>query len=467
MAEGAGTSDELRRGTDEAPEGTDGKRPETAADDALAGGDAGADGPLAGEKGEGDAGADGDGTAEDEGDADGSPAAPESLERRAISAARGAATGAATTLRGGLSAMRDVRAASREHAGAQRRVRSMTEALEEDSRTLAHRQDVEGRYGDIVAEQSEASRRASQAMQEAQATVERLGAEASSLEDRLAKMRTAHEQELRPYRRVMETSRGRASDASQTVAEARRAVKGAEAQVKEATDGRTQGIAQANRTLDNSQERLRRVQEDLRRAQADPSAKADAVAQLQRENVAELAHVEAARAEVTNATRATQEAVEKAQMHLWTQKQSLETAQADADAAKRDYEGHKAEYDRRAAEAAAQEKELSDAVAERRAGIESAKASHDEAADAYDDAQGLLAEAEAIHATPEETERLAASIAEQQAALESAQSELEDLAHNERALRQHTRTERYILVAVLALLVVLAVLLAVAVVGPK
>ena len=171
-------------------------------------------------------------------------------------------------------------------------------------------------------------------------------------------------------------SRGRASDASQTVAEAKRAVKGAETQVKDATDARSQGIAQANRALDNSQERLRRVQDDLRRAQADPSAKADAVAQLQRENVAELAHVEAARAEVANATCQTQEAVEKAQMHLWTQRQSLETAQADAEAAKRDYEGHKAEYDRRAAEAASQEKELADAIAERKACIESAKAAH-------------------------------------------------------------------------------------------
>lgn len=390
---------------------------------------------------------------------------PEGLEHRAISAARGAASATATTLKGGLAAMRDVREASRQHAGAQKRVRSLTEALDEDRRTLAHRREVEGRYEEIVSQQTDASRQASQDMADAQATVERLDGEQTALEDRLSKMRAAHEQELRPYRRIMETSRGRASDASQTVAEAKRAVKGAEAQVKDATDARSQGIAQANRALDNSQERLRRVQDDLRRAQADPGAKADAVAQLQRENVAELAHVEAARAEVANATRQTQEAVEKAQMHLWTQRQSLETAQADAEAAKRDYEGHKAEYDRRAAEAASQEKELADAIAERKAGIESAKAAHDEAADAYDEAQGLLSEAEAIHATPEETRRLAASIADQQAALAFAQSELDSLADSERALRQHTRTQRYILTAVAILLAALIVLIAMTALG--
>lgn len=391
--------------------------------------------------------------------------APEGLERRAISAARGAASATATTLKSGLAAMKDVREASRQHAGAQKRVRSMAAGLEEDRRTLEHRLDVEGRYPQIVSDQTTASEEAARSMAQSQATVERLGAEQASLEDRLARMRTAHEQELRPYRRVMETSRGRASDASQTVAEAKRAVKGAEAQVKEATDGRSQGIAQANRTLDNSQERLRRVQDDLRRAQGDPNAKADAVAQLQRENVAELAHVEAARVEVANATRQTQEAVEKAQMHLWTQKQSLETAQADADAARRDYEGHKAEYDRRAAEAAAQEKELADAIAERKADIEAAKAAHDQAADAYDEAQGLLAEAEAIHGSPEETHRLRASIAEQEASLASAQSELDSLADSERALRQHTRTQRYILTAVAILLAALIVLLAATVLG--
>ena len=378
---------------------------------------------------------------------------PEGAERRALDAARGAAAGAASTLRGGLTAMKDVRAASRQHASAQRRVRSMAEALEEDRRTLEHRRDVEGNYDVIVSEQTAASTEAERTMARTQETVKRLESEAEELDERLAAMRRAHEQELRPYRRIMETARGRASDASQTVAEARRAVKTAESQAKEATDARAQGIAQANRNLDNSQERLRRVQEDLRRAQADPNAKADAVAKLQRESVAELAHVEAARAEVGNATRQTQETVEKAQMHLWTQKQSLETAQADADATKRDYDGHKAEYDRMAGEAAAQEKKLEDAARERREGAEAAKAEHDRAADAYDEAQGLLAEAEAIHSTPEETARLAASIGQQEAELAAAQAELEELAAGEKSLRRHTRTQRYVLVAVAAVIV--------------
>ena len=110
---------------------------------------------------------------------------PEGLEHRAISAARGAASATATTLKGGLAAMRDVREASRQHAGAQKRVRSLTEALDEDRRTLAHRQDVEGRYEQIVSQQTDASRQASQDMADAQATVERLDGEQTALEDRL------------------------------------------------------------------------------------------------------------------------------------------------------------------------------------------------------------------------------------------------------------------------------------------
>ena len=55
---------------------------------------------------------------------------PEGLEHRAISAARGAASATATTLKGGRAARRDVREASRQHASAQKRVRSLTEALD-------------------------------------------------------------------------------------------------------------------------------------------------------------------------------------------------------------------------------------------------------------------------------------------------------------------------------------------------
>lgn len=391
-----------------------------------------------------------DGTPQASGDTEvaGEAEAREGLEQQVLLAARGAASGAAGTLKGGFAAMRDVRAASRQHADAQRRVRSMTTTLEEDRAALVHRQDIEARYEDIVREKTAERDEASQTMARAQQTVEGLEAEAASQEERLAAMRAQHEQELRPYRRVMETSRGRAADAGQSVAEAKRAVKGAEAQVKEATDARTQGIAQANRSLDNSQERLRRVQEDLRRAQSTPGTKADAVAQLQRESVAELAHVEAARAEVANATRSAQEAVEKAQMHLWTQKQSLECAQADADAARRDYEAHKAEHDRLAAEATQQEKELEASARKCRDDAQAARAEHDGAADVYDDAQAQLDEAEMIRSTPEETVRLASSIAQQEADLAAAQSELTELAAGEKTLRQHTRTERYILVAV-------------------
>lgn len=404
--------------------------------------------------------AEGNAGSQDEGATDDDAVAKDAA-RGALGAARGMATGAATTLKGGLSAMRDVRAAARQHADAQRSVRALAQALEQDRAELAHRKEVEANYEGIVSDQTSTAEDAEKTMARAQARVETLTQEVADLGDRLSKMRASHEQEIRPYRRVMETSRGRAADASQTVAEARRAVKAAEGQLREATDARTQGIAQANRNLDNSQERLRRVQDDLRRAQG-AGGKADATSQLQRESVAELAHVEAARAEVAKVTRSAQEGVEKAQMHLWTQRQSLETAQADADAAKRDYEGHKAEHDEIAAKAARQEKELEEAISSRDAAIEAAKAEHDRAADAYDGAQALLAEARAIHASPEITAGLAESISTQEAELEEARGRLEELAASEKTLRRHTRSERYVLVAVTAVIVVLLVALAIA-----
>ena len=47
-----------------------------------------------------------------------------------------AASGAAETLRSGISAVRDVRAAARRHSSAKGRLRELSEALEADEATL-------------------------------------------------------------------------------------------------------------------------------------------------------------------------------------------------------------------------------------------------------------------------------------------------------------------------------------------
>ena len=74
-----------------------------------------------------------------------------------------------------------------------------------------------------------------------------------------------------------------------------------------------------------------------------------------------------------------------------------------------------------------------------------------------------LDEAEEVHATPEETERLRASIASQRSEVEAQQRVVDDLAEGERSLRVSTRGSRLALlaaaVAVVALIVAIVVFL--------
>ena len=378
-----------------------------------------------------------------------------------LDAARGAASGAAETFMSGLTAVRSVHEAARRHAGARGTLRAMLDALEEEERVLARREEVEGSYDEIVREQSQVAREAGEKVEAMRSRVDELEGEAASASKELELMRESHEREQRPYRRLAEGARGRLDDATRVVAEARRAVKTAEGQVRSATDRREQSIAAANRAVDSSQARLRRAQDELSRTREGGGS---AFAQLQNEVAAELAHVESARAEVGVATREAQAAVDAAQTHLWTQKKSLESAQREAEEARREYEAHRQEYEAMVERDRAEERSLEERIAELRTRADEAKADHDEAAERHDQAQALLDEAEDVHATPEETERLRGSVEGKRLEVSRQEGVVEGLAQAERDLRARTRRERVVFGAVivlaLALLVLAAVLLA-------
>ena len=248
------------------------------------------------------------------------------------------------------------------------------------------------------------------------------------------------------------------ADMLRTVAEAKRAVRTAEGQVKDATDRREQAISSANRALDNSKARQRKVQGELDKLLADPSAKRDAIAQVRQELAAETAHVSAAETAVTRATADAQSSVDNAQTHLWTQKQSLETAQRESDAMQAEAKERRGEYDRLRSEAEARQKKLSDKIDRHKAEIERSNRLRDNARTDASKANDLLSEAKSIHDTPQATEQLRRSIAEREQTLESQRAQVEELGRAEKELRRRTRATR------IAVLVILVVLVAVVVV---
>ena len=380
---------------------------------------------------------------------------------RAAGAAAGAARGAGRGIAAGFTALRDVRDASREHSSAKTQMEALEKDLTAKRAALEHRESIEAGYDGIVETQTaalaDAQRRAADAVDRAA----QLTRELKDLEARLAKMRADDEQALRPYKQLAESSKGRADDASRTVAEAKRAVRTAEGQVKDATDRREQAIASANRALDNSKARQRKVQGELDKLLADPSAKGNAIAQVKQELAAEAAHVSAAETAVARATADAQSSVDNAQTHLWTQKQSLETAQREADAMQADAKERRGEYDHLRSEADARQKKLSDNIERHKAEVERSNRLRDNARTDASKANDLLAEARNIHDTPQATAQLRSSIAEREQALEAQREQVEELGHAERDLRRRTRTTRVAVMAILAVVVVLVVVLVV------
>lgn len=400
-----------------------------------------------------------DGGAEDEdaahmeeaSDEDASERAQE-IAAKAAGAALGAAKGAASTLRAGAFALRDVRNASRQSADARAQAKKIDEALESDQEVLDHRKEIESSYASIVERQSRIVADAKARAASARQRFEGLGEEHTALLADLDELKAANASELRPYKRIAETAKGALDDASRSLSEAKRAVRTAEGQVRDASDRREQSVSSANRALDNAQARQLRVQDDLKRLQAQPGSPS-AIAKMQSENVAALARVEAARAEVDRATREGQASVENAQTHLWTQNQSLEAAQREASAAKSKYDEQKADLDRRMKDAEGKEAELQRRIDQKKKAIEELEDDIKEADEAQAEAQGLIDEAELIHSTPEETARLEHAIAARRIELQQASAEVELYETTEKALRKQTRLQRFALIGVAALIV--------------
>ena len=379
------------------------------------------------------------------------------IAANAAGVARGAAIGAADTLRDGFFAMRDVRSASKLSSDARARARETRLGLESDEAALNRRDEVAANYPQIVEQETQNLAKATASMHEAQAKIDRLTTEKGELKARLDTMKKEHEQEIRPYKRLADGAKERLDNANRTMAEARRAVKSAEARVKDASDKREQSVASANRSLDSAQNRLRKAQAELTKLQ-NGNGSPDAIASMQSEVVAELAHVENAKAEVTRAGSSSQAGMDNAQTHLWTQQQSMESAQRECDEAKAEHDEKKAEYDRMREEAQAAEKALADAMDQHDRDILNAKADYDEAAEAHDNAQALLDEANDVYANPQDTEALRASVAKQHEDLDAAQAKVAQLEGAEKDLRHKTRVQRYALLAVAAVVLVVIVL---------
>ena len=338
-------------------------------------------------------------------------------------------------------------------------MKEMQSVLTSDQGQLEHRIYVHENYDSIVAEQQAIINETSAEMKRQKDLVESLTKTCSELQSKLEALIAEDEQELRPYRNLSETAKGRLDDVSRTVTEAKRAIKAAESQVKDATEHRDQSLASTQRALSNSQERQHKLQEELTELKEDPAANNGAITRIQNDLASEKLRESEAQKSLETITTQAKSTIEMAQTHLWTQKKSLEVAQSATDTAHAEYEQRKNEFEKRQTEAHARERIAQNNITETQNNIKQAQDAFDAAAEKYDAAQAILEDAQAIQTSPEETERLKNSVSSQLSAVEQTQGEVEKLAYEEKTLRVRTRKQRLLLLAIVLGFVALVVLL--------
>ncbi len=377
------------------------------------------------------------------------------LAKAGSSAAKGA-DGARRSVAGGLSAMREVRHAAKQRSDAMADLREIQRGLEEDRNEYAHRREVERNFDNIVSTQQAEIKKATAEAKRAAGEAKKQEEKAERLRQELREMRERHEQKLRPYRNLMESSRGRSDDAAKALADARRATRRAEADLSAATKRRDQRVALAHRAVDNAQERINRNQEE-REALRTETGDGAALAKVEAERQTLERSLSTAREDITRTMQESQESVDLAQKALWKCQRELSNVEKSAADAKAEATAHKDEYDGLYKEAQAKEKTKEDAIKSCETRIRDLNKAREAAIARANEARDILNEAREIHAHPETTQGLRERIADEENDLEALQAEVDELTAAEQDLRRSTRGTRFVFIGIVA--VVLAIVL--------
>ena len=384
---------------------------------------------------------------------------PSDLGRKAAGAVAGGASAAGRTLREGYSAMVDVHRAAREHSAARSSLEELRRETEERQAELAHREDVEGRYDELVAELEGRIKDAEDELSATEGRIAELEGERDDLSAELKEMKERHEREIRPYRELMESAQGRAEDAAKLLSEAKRSAKNAETQLNGLTERRDSRISALNRSAENSKARLEELNSNLERIKADPDAKPEAAGEVEAAIMTEQAHLEEAQRKVDEVADEMKRSVDSAQTHLWTQRKSVEEAERANDAAKAEAQIRREDHDKMRQDAETDEAVLDNAIIEREMGLRDANQERDAISERLEADRAELDDARDIHATPERTRQVRDQIVENQASMEAKQREVDDLAATERSLRESTRGQRGAFMGVVVAAALVVVLL--------
>lgn len=376
------------------------------------------------------------------------PTAPHSpaASRDLGTAVSNTANAVGTFIAQGASAMREMNAAKKALADARAHLTELEQRIADQAEELETRQDIAGRYGQIVVDQRQAIATAQKTAAAAEIDRDAHAAKATELKGQFEQMKTEDDATELRLKAALDAVEAREASSRETGNRLVRRLEDSKRIRDKVKAERDAGIAAAQQTVDATRAQLETLRHEYAELQRNPSANpanytvrtselsmqisdtADALRKAE-EDVPRIT------ADLEHSLAAAEQAVEQAQAPIADAKRAHQAVTAEADAARDELQTAKTT-------AATRQRELREKIAaEDKARRDQEQSIANAQADAAH-AQSIIEQATEVHDHPEITESLAGSLARDKAEHTETEREVAQLEATEDDVRERTRDSR-------------------------
>lgn len=346
----------------------------------------------------------------------------------------------------GASAMREMNAAKKALADARAHLAELEQRITDQAEELETRQDIAGRYDQIIADQRQAIATAQKTAAAAEIDRDAHAAKATELRDQFEQMKTEDDATELRLKAALDAVEAREASSRETGNRLVRRLEDSKRIRDKVKAERDAGIAAAQQTVDATRAQLETLRHEYAELQRNPSANpanytvrtselsmqisdtADALRKAE-EDVPRIT------ADLEHSLAAAEQAVEQAQAPIADAKRAHQAVTTEADAARDELQTAKTA-------AATRQRELREKIA---AEDKTRRDQEQSIANAQADAahaQSIIEQATEVHDHPEITESLAGSLARDKAEHAETEREVTQLEATEDAVRERTRDSR-------------------------
>lgn len=367
----------------------------------------------------------------------------------------------------GASAMREMNAAKKALADARAHLAELEQRIADQGEELKTRQDIAGRYDQIVAEQRQTIDTAQKAAAAAEIGRDTHAAKATELKAQLEQIKEEDDATERRLKAALDAVEAREASSRETGNRLVRRLEDSKRIRDKVQAERDAGVAAAQQTVDATRAQLETLRREYAELQRNPSAnpanytvrtselsmQISDTADALRKAEEDVPHITA---DLEHSLAAAEHAVEQAQAPIADARRAHQAVTAEADAARDELQTAKAA-------AATRQRELREKIAvEDKARREQEQAIANAQADVAH-AQSIIEQATEVHDHPEITESLAGSLARDKAEHAETEREVAQLEAAEDDVRERTRDSRIKFTG--AIVCIVAVILVIVLIG--